>query len=250
LRDVRKPLRTLSGKPRFFAVFESDSPFLDMAQSSLYLYSMNNTTLLNQTESKTLETANNLTKTLDHDAFRSMYEAYYPLVQRVCYRYTKNRDEADDLSQEIFLKVHGSFSGFEGNSQPSTWLYRVAANHCLDHLRWKKRQAELLAGYGDDLTFSRVPEVSPDNPAKRLFRRLLDGMDDSNRQVVFLRFEVGLTHEEIAEICGVSRVAITKRLAKFQAKVALLRTELGDSLEDLRCEAGAARITAENGEDA
>ena len=218
-----------------------------MARSSLYLYSMNNTALLNPTESKTLESVN---KTLDHDAFRNMYESYYQLVQRVCYRYTKNRDEADDLSQEVFLKVHGSFSGFEGNSQPSTWLYRVATNHCLDHLRWKKRQNDLLAGYGDDLTVSRIPEASPDNPAKRLFRRLLDGMDEANRQVVFLRFEVGLTHEEIAEICGVSRVAITKRLAKFQAKITLLRSELSDSLEDLRCETVCGRISSDDCEDA
>ncbi|MEO6095109.1 MAG: RNA polymerase sigma factor [Fibrobacteria bacterium] len=209
---------------------------------------MNNTRLLNQTESKTLES---ITKTLDHDAFRNVYESYYQLVQRVCYRYTKNRDEADDLSQEIFLKVHGSFSGFEGNSQPSTWLYRVATNHCLDHLRWKKRQTELLAGYGDDLAFSRVPEASADNPAKRLFRRLLDGMDEANRQVVFLRFEVGLTHEEIAEICGVSRVAITKRLAKFQTKVAALRSELGGSLENGSCEIGSSnRITSDVSDDA
>ncbi|MDB5049412.1 MAG: hypothetical protein JWO30_2483 [Fibrobacteres bacterium] len=208
---------------------------------------MMNTTLPNQTESKTLETAN---KTLGHDAFRNMYELYFQLVHRVCYRYTKNREEADDLAQEIFLKVHGSFAGFEGNSQPSTWLYRVATNHCLDHLRWKKRQTDLLAGYGDDLAFSRAPETSPDNPAKRLFRRLLETMDASNRQVVFLRFEVGLTHEEIAEICGVSRVAITKRLAKFQSKVALLKTELGDSLEEIHCEAGSPRLTAENCDDA
>jgi RNA polymerase sigma-70 factor, ECF subfamily len=208
---------------------------------------MINTTLPSPTESKTLESVN---KTLDHNAFQNMYETYYQLVHRVCYRYTKNREEADDLAQEIFLKVHGSFAGFEGNSQPSTWLYRVATNHCLDHLRWKKRQTDLLAGYGDDLAFSRAPETSADNPAKRLFRRLLETMDAANRQVVFLRFEVGLTHEEIAEICGVSRVAITKRLAKFQAKVALLKTELSDSLEDVRCEAGYARVTAEDCDDA
>ena len=208
---------------------------------------MINTTLLIPTETKTLATVN---KTLDHNAFQNMYETYYQLVHRVCYRYTKNREEADDLAQEIFLKVHGSFAGFEGNSQPSTWLFRVATNHCLDHLRWKKRQTELLAGYGDDLAFSRAPETSADNPAKRLFRRLLETMDAANRQVVFLRFEVGLTHEEIAEICGVSRVAITKRLAKFQAKVALLKAELSDSLEDVRCDAGYARVTAEDCEDA
>ncbi|MDQ3003638.1 MAG: sigma-70 family RNA polymerase sigma factor [Fibrobacterota bacterium] len=208
---------------------------------------MINTTLLNPTETKTLATVN---KTLDHNAFQNMYETYYQLVHRVCYRYTKNREEADDLAQEIFLKVHGRFTGFEGNSQPSTWLFRVATNHCLDHLRWKKRQTELLAGYGDDLAFSRAPEASADNPAKRLFSRLLETMDAANRQVVFLRFEVGLTHEEIAEICGVSRVAITKRLAKFQTKVALLKVELSDSLEDVRCDTGYARVTAEDCDDA
>jgi len=202
-----------------------------MARPLLSYPGMMNTTY---TAEETLAPA----KTLDADAFGNMYETHFALVHRVCYRYTKNPEEADDLAQEIFLKVHGNFSTFEGNSQPSTWLYRVATNHCLDHLRWKKRQADLLAGYGDDLAVSRVPEAAPDNPAKRLFRRLLEGMDAANRQVVFLRFEVGLTHEEIAEICGVSRVAITKRLAKFQAKVALLKAELADCLDCLGGEAG------------
>lgn len=207
---------------------------------------MINTMLLNQTETMTAASSS---KTMDQTAFRNMYELHHQLVHRVCYRYTKNREEANDLSQEIFLKVHGSFAGFEGNSQPSTWLYRVATNHCLDHLRWKKRQSELLAGYGEDLAFSRAPETSPDNPTRRLFRRLLENMDAANRQVVFLRFEVGLTHEEIAEICGVSRVAITKRLAKFHAKVALLKTELGGSLEDACCETVGARISEDDGQD-
>jgi len=198
---------------------------------------MNNTMLLNPTEIKPAALAKN--------DFHKLYEMYFPLVHRICYRYTKNREEADDLAQEVFLKVHDSYAGFEGNSQPSTWLYRVAVNHCLDHLRWKKRQAELLVGYGDDLTFRRPQESSIDSPAKRLLRRLMDGMDEANRQVVFLRFEVGLTHGEIAEICGVSRVAITKRLAKFLSKIVLLKTDLSDSFETVCCEAGAPRCSSE-----
>jgi RNA polymerase sigma-70 factor, ECF subfamily len=199
---------------------------------------MNNTTLLNQTETKTSAP----TKT----DFVKLYELYFPLVHRICYRYTKNREEADDLSQEVFIKVHGSYAGFEGNSQPSTWLYRVATNHCLDYLRWKKRQAELLNGYGDELNLRAPQVISADNPAKRLLRRLMEKMDEANRQVVFLRFEVGLTHDEIAEICGVSRVAITKRLAKFLSKVVLLKAELTDSLEHTCCcEMAAMRTTTE-----
>jgi RNA polymerase sigma-70 factor (ECF subfamily) len=203
---------------------------------------MSNTTL-------TAESTPARAKTLASDAFGGLYETHYGLVYRVCYRYTKNPEEAADLAHEVFLKVHGSFSTFEGNSQTSTWLYRVASNHCLDHLRWKKRQADLMVDYGDDLLSSRVPEAAADNPARRLFRRLMDGMDAANRQVVFLRFEVGLTHEEIGEICGVSRVAITKRLAKFQSQVVLLKAELSDCLESLSSHAGRRIAIADDCDD-
>ncbi len=195
---------------------------------------MMNTTIIQPTESKTIAP----------ETFHKLYELYFPLVHRICNRYTKNRDESADLAQEIFLKVHGSFTGFEGQAQPSTWLYRVSVNHCLDYLRWKKRQAEMLTGYGDELCFREPQETPVDNPAKRLLRRLLDEMDAANRQVVFLRFEVGLTHEEISEICGVSRVAITKRLAKFQAKLTELRTELTEELDTVGAELTGVQSTS------
>ena len=91
---------------------------------------------------------------------------------------------------------------------------------------------QLLTGYAEE-SIRREPSGSPSgHPAKRLLRRLLENMDEANRQVVFLRFEVGLTHEEIAEICGVSRVAITKRLAKFQAGLAPFKDSLRQDLDE------------------
>ncbi len=202
---------------------------------------MMNTTLLNQTENKT-------STTIEQD-FAKLYERYLPLVHRICYRYTKNREEADDLAQEVFVKVHASYGGFQGNAQPSTWLYRVAVNHSLDHLRWKKRQTELLNNYGEDLSRSPQQVDCADKPAIRLLHRLMENMEAVNRQVVFLRFEVGLTHEEIAEVCGISRVAITKRLAKFQAKIILLKEELTDSREAIGCEHIAQKMCLEDTEE-
>lgn len=239
---MRNALRTLPRIPQESPGSARKKGIPRVAQPLLSYPGMTNTTL---TSEPTLAPA----KTLDAEAFGRMYETHFALVHRVCYRYTKNPDQADDLAQEVFLKVYGNFATFEGHSQPSTWLYRVATNHCLDHLRWKKRQADLLMGYGDDLAVSRVPETSPDNAARRLLRRLLEEMDAANRQVVFLRFEVGLTHDEIAEICGVSRVAITKRLARFTAKIALLKTELYDCLDSLCGESGRRVPCAEDYED-
>lgn len=200
---------------------------------------MNTTLLSDATDNQTTSAVPAAEAALGH-----LYELYFPLVQRICYRYTKNPEEANDLAQEVFLKVHANFGSFEGNSQPSTWLYRVAVNHCLDYLRWKKRQSDLMAGYAEDLARRAPQESSAEHPAKRLLRRLLDGLDEANRQVVFLRFEVGLTHEEIAEICGVSRVAVTKRLAKFQTKLASLKDELVEAMDD-SFEGAAARVSSE-----
>lgn len=209
---------------------------------------MMNTTLAPETEMRTDNTVVRSDRKAGQDVLQRLYTRYHTLVHRICFRYTKNRDEAEDLAQEVFLKVHAHYAGFEGNAQPSTWLYRVTVNHCLDHLRWRKRQGELMSAFADEMSDRRPQESAADHPAKRLFRKLLEDLDEGNRQVVMLRFEVGLTHEEIAEICGVSRVAITKRLAKFQARVQSLRTGLGEYLESAGSMA-CARQTCEAGEE-
>lgn len=213
-----------------------------MARPLLFLLPMMYTTLTSDLIAETLEPSPApVSRKVEEDFLLRLYNEYYPLVHRICLRYTKNRDEAEDLAQEVFLKVHGSYRGFEGNAQPSTWLYRVTVNHCLDHLRWRKRQGELLSAFADEMSERRPQESTADHPTKRLFSKLLENLDEGNRQVVMLRFEVGLTHEEIAEICGVSRVAITKRLARFQSRVQSLRAELAAYLEST---GGTATATA------
>jgi RNA polymerase sigma-70 factor (ECF subfamily) len=219
-----------------------------MARPLLLPLGMMNTTLAPDTDLQSETTATRGSRKASQDYLLHLYDSYHTLVHRICFRYTKNRDEAEDLAQEVFLKVHANYASFEGNAQPSTWLYRVTVNHCLDHLRWRKRQGELMSAFADEMAERRPQESAVDHPAKRLFRKLLEDLDEGNRQVVMLRFEVGLTHEEIAEICGVSRVAITKRLAKFQAKVQSLKTELGDYLEGAG-EMACARQTSEAGEE-
>jgi len=153
----------------------------------------------------------------------SLYTQYQDYVTRICFRYVKNREDAEDLAQEVFIKAMNRIGSFQGDSQLSTWLYRVAANHCLDYLRWKKRQgvlheechAEAWNDSGDD-----VYECKAD---RRLADLVLEKSDPEDRQLLFLHFEAGLTHGEIAEIEGVSRVAITKRLAKAQARIRHIR---------------------------
>jgi RNA polymerase sigma-70 factor (ECF subfamily) len=154
-----------------------------------------------------------------------LFARYRDFVLRLCMRYVKNQPEAEDLTQEIFLKAAAAWQGFAGQSQPSTWLYRIAANHCLDHLRWKKRQRDLLDAYaaGTDTECAEEEEGLP--VMRDILDRLREEMDALDSHIVYLRFELGFTHQAIAEICGVSRVAITKRLGKIETRAKQLHAE-------------------------
>ncbi len=148
-----------------------------------------------------------------------LYARYRGFVARVCLRYVQNRDEADDLAQEVFLKAGNAWRTFAGQSQPSTWLYRIAVNHCLDSMRQRKRQRDLLVSYTATLE-DGADDESENAPS--LMRHILDCLraetDSVDAQIIYLRFELGLTHDAIAEIRGVSRVAVTKRLGKIEAR--------------------------------
>jgi RNA polymerase sigma-70 factor, ECF subfamily len=151
-----------------------------------------------------------------------LYTKYQEYVTRVCFRYVKNQEDAEDLTQEIFLKLIDRLDSFQGDSQISTWLYRIAANHCLDYLRWKKRQAQLRDESGCE--WNEASEDPQQYRAEmRLVEKVMEQTSPADRQLFFMHFEAGLTHAEIAEIEGVSRVAITKRLSKAQEQVQNLR---------------------------
>ncbi len=155
-----------------------------------------------------------------------LYTRYYKFVTRVCIRYVQNHDEAEDMAQEVFLKAGNAWQAFAGQSQPSTWLYRIAVNHCLDYLRQKKRQRDLMVSYSISLEKDNEEEMETPSTMRQILDQLGEEMDTVDTQVLYLRFELGFTHGAIAEICGVSRVAITKRLSKIHTRATDLYREL------------------------
>ena len=80
------------------------------------------------------------------DAFTALYEKYFPIVQAVCLGVVKNPDIADDLAQNVFMKLPESIKSFKGESAFSTWLHRVAMNEALMHLRKISVRKEVTTG--------------------------------------------------------------------------------------------------------
>jgi RNA polymerase sigma-70 factor (ECF subfamily) len=148
-------------------------------------------------------------------------------VRRTCLRYVQNRDEANDLAQEVLIKVACGTTGFSGESRPATWLYRVACNHCLDHLRREKR----LRGWAETYAAEkRAEEGAGDEDrearSRRVLERLRSASGEADRHLIYLRFDLDLSQTGIAEILGISRPAVGQRLRRLCARAAELWDEI------------------------
>lgn len=71
--------------------------------------------------------------------FDDLYHNYKDLVYNLCLSYLPNREDAEDATQEVFVKIHRKLTSFRATAQPKTWIYRITINHCLDVLKSRKR---------------------------------------------------------------------------------------------------------------
>ena len=135
-----------------------------------------------------------------------LYERHRSRVYSICLRMTGNVDEAEDLTQDIFVQLLGKAGSFRGESQFSTWLYRFTFNHVLMHFRRVARRIERFPYLVDELPATRSLVVS--SAPGFLDRIALDAALaklPSGSRSIFLKFDVeGYNHEEIAGIFGCS----------------------------------------------
>ena len=122
-----------------------------------------------------------------------------------------------DLVHETFLKAEGGIKDFRADSDPYTWLYRIATNECLQFIRKNKRLERL-----DESVHSRfltIEGIEKPVEARILFNELTRMFDNRTRQIAFLVYYEDLEQEEVAKLLGITRRSVVARLAKFRDKV-------------------------------
>ena len=149
----------------------------------------------------------------------SLFRRYSSMVFRICLRYTKNREEAEDMVSEVFMKVGRSINHYRGDSKPMVWIYRIAVNQSLDFLRTRRSKRELELDEADYHGSLVVREHGNHCLAKITLERILGKINPVTRQCLFLSHMEGLTHNEIAGMLGVSRDAVTKKLNRFSVEI-------------------------------
>ncbi|MFH1531596.1 MAG: sigma-70 family RNA polymerase sigma factor [Pseudomonadota bacterium] len=159
----------------------------------------------------------------DHDAFRTLVQKYERRIYGIVVGMIRDREEAWDLTQEVFVKVYRHLGSFEGNSSLYTWMYRITVNLCIDFIR-KRKGASLEfddARNHDGPVGLDSPVGKPaDTPPQRLLREELVGkvnqalerLSPKHKQIVILREVEGLSYQEIADVLGISIGTVMSRL--------------------------------------
>lgn len=173
-------------------------------------------------------------------AYEELVKRYEAKVYSMALNFTRNREEALDIAQDVFLKAYLALPGFHARSEFGTWLYRISINHIKDVLRKKKRSAEVSL---DEVAEQAAPGGDPvrdteesrqQERRKALVQRAIAELPEKYRLVLTLRDIQGLPYEQISEVLRLSPGTVDSRLHRARR---LLRSRL---LPRLREDGGTA----------
>ncbi|HXM94561.1 MAG TPA: sigma-70 family RNA polymerase sigma factor [Candidatus Dormibacteraeota bacterium] len=163
----------------------------------------------------------------DTQAWGELFHDYAPAIFRFCRRALPTREDAEDATMEIFMKLKGKLGQYDESRSFSAWLYKVAANHCWDTLRRRKIRQDKET---DDV--ESVPLEHPDsNQLEKLIeqrsseevRRALKKLGTRARMALVMRYYSDMSYDEIADALGVRRafVGVVLLRARHELRKAL-----------------------------
>lgn len=152
--------------------------------------------------------------------FRDFVEKYKEKIYRVAYGVLHNREDAMDVSQEVFVKVYTKGVLFDEKIKPASWIYRVAMNLAIDVLRKRKRAREIELSDNIECSGSEDPKKNTEQrEMMRIFYKALAEMDRKHSRVLVLREIEGLDYEAIAGTLRCSVGTVMSRLHYARKKI-------------------------------
>jgi RNA polymerase sigma-70 factor (ECF subfamily) len=157
---------------------------------------------------------------LDEREIEALFRRYGPLVRRRARSILGNEHEADEALQEVFVRVLAAGADFRGESLPSTWLYRITTNLCLNRLRDQRRHRERLEREADAEQVSMAADAAAPREAsadrRAVLRQVLARVPEDLAQIAVHYHVDEMDQEEIAAVLGVSRRTVGYRLERFR----------------------------------
>lgn len=163
----------------------------------------------------------------DQDAFKQIIEAYQDKIMRVCMGFVGNREDAEDLAQDVFIQLFKSSSGLRGEARLSTWLYRVAVNKSLNHIRSRKLKKQYenieISDAFDPASGEEADDRIKASDHRKALREAIGRLPENQRTAFILQKYEELSYEEISKVMKLS-------LSSVQSLIFRARKNLQDYL--------------------
>lgn len=173
----------------------------------------------------------------DEIAFREVVERFQSKVYSIIYGILRNRNDAEDIAQQVFAKIYFSIGSFDFRSSLLTWIYKITVNECYDYLR-KKRVRKLV--YESDFSAEESLRMENSEPAtdpapandERIARhdlvvKLLEKISAEDRSLILLKEVEGHSVEELSQMTGLNENTIKVKLFRARQKLVKAAKRLG-----------------------
>ena len=161
----------------------------------------------------------------DPEAFEQLITPLEQLIWRICWHYTGNRESAEDCGQETMIRIWRSLDSYRGDCALESWVYRIAANCCMDYLRKKKRDKSVSMEPMQEQGFDPADpspgteeQVVAADEQKRL-REAITMLPEDQREALILTQLEKVPYEEAAKLLGVSEGTIKSRVNRAKARL-------------------------------
>jgi len=156
-----------------------------------------------------------------NEAFKELYTRFSTKVYNTALSYTKNTDEADDVTQEVFVKIFRSAAKFKGNSELSTWVYRIVVNTSLNHLK-KKNRFILFKDTSkptESIDFVHPGVVLENKENAQILYKVLELLPNTQKTAFILSYIEELPRQEVADIMETSLKAVESLLQRAKTNL-------------------------------
>jgi RNA polymerase sigma-70 factor (ECF subfamily) len=157
----------------------------------------------------------------DRGAFQQLFQKYSPSVVNFAFRFLGNRARAEEIAQEVFLQVYRWQTKYEAKAKFSTWLFKIAHNHCLNEVRKGEYRVSVESigpqedADGDererqlpDTNLNKGEDILAAKQAARRIEKILRRVPETQRTALLLSRLEGMSYQEVAEVLGVTEKAV------------------------------------------
>ncbi|MEQ8241684.1 MAG: RNA polymerase sigma factor [Cyclobacteriaceae bacterium] len=161
----------------------------------------------------------------NHACFQELARRYETYILKHCRKYTKSEDEAEDLCQEIFIKIFTQSKSFKQEAKFKTWLFSVIHNAGIDLLRRSKKNPVAVLGKKLADQIQDIADVAVDMERElsiELMEQLLDSLSPEDRLILMLKYKEKHTIQDIERTLNISQGAVKMRLKRARDKIRTL----------------------------